>query len=74
LGIKGVDSSFKIAPGRKMFKTKHYWAKVRARQDPRTGESYIDVLVGRKGKTTPHAHLGMNLDQSIATRGASVNP
>ncbi len=26
---------------------------------------YVDVLVGRKGKHKPHAHLGLNPDQTI---------
>ena len=29
------------------------------------GQENIDILIGKKGKSVPHVHLGINLDQSL---------
>jgi hypothetical protein len=41
-----------------------HWAKLRAKTDVSTDETYFDVLVGLRSKT-PHAHYGINLNQTF---------
>jgi len=55
---------------RAYIKDETHWAKIRDEQD-KTGEQYIDVLVGVKGDHEPHAHIGINLDN---TRACCINP
>jgi hypothetical protein len=74
--IKGIDSSFTIREGKKRFETKNFWAVFRLKRDPRQGDYYIDLLVGRRkhimDHLKPYAHIGINPDQStrfVETRG-----
>lgn len=48
----------------KRYENHTHWAVLRTKKDPKTGEQYFDILIGLKGKN-PHAHLGINLDQTI---------
>ena len=48
----------------KEVKNNTHWAKVRTKKDPKTGETYFDVLIGLKGKEA-HAHIGINLNQTL---------
>jgi len=43
---------------------KTHWAKLRIKKDSRKNDDYIDILMGKRGKSW-HAHYGFNLDQSI---------
>jgi len=45
-------------------KNEKYWAKLRIKKDSKTGNNYIDILSGEKGKPWK-SHLGINLDQSL---------
>ncbi len=38
---------------------------MRVKQDNKRGDYYIDVLLGTKGNSKPHAHIGINPDQSL---------
>jgi hypothetical protein len=60
-----IDSTFKFDKGREYYETENAWAKVRIQKDPRKGDFYIDVLIGSRGEKKPHAHFGINSDQSI---------
>lgn len=62
--IKGIVSSFTIKEGKERLETKNFWAEFRVKMDDRTGDRYIDVLMGNKDESKPHSHLGLNLDQS----------
>lgn len=66
--IKGIDSSFSIKEGKQRLETRNFWAFFRVRRDPRRGDYYIDLLVGRKrhvmDRLKPYAHIGINPDQS----------
>jgi hypothetical protein len=40
------------------------WAKLRIKNDTKSNEKYIDVLIGKKDAPY-HMHIGINLDQSL---------
>jgi hypothetical protein len=63
-GIKGIDSSFTIKEGKERLETENFWAEFRVKTDDRIGDRYVDVLIGNKGESEAHSHLGLNLDQS----------
>ena len=42
----------------------HSLGGITNKERPENREQYFDVLIGLKGKN-PHAHLGINLDQTI---------
>jgi len=65
LGIKGVDSSFRIEPGKARLETENFWAEFKVKRDHKRGDEFVDVLIGRKGREEVHAHVGINLDQSL---------
>jgi len=65
LGIKGVDSSFRIEPGKARLKTENFWAEFKVKRNHKRGDEYVDVLIGRKGRKEAHTHVGINLDQSL---------
>ena len=46
------------------FSDSTHWAKLRIKRD-KFGLEYADLLIGWKGDKKWHAHLGINLDQSI---------
>ncbi|MDE1870870.1 MAG: hypothetical protein KGI06_01365 [Candidatus Micrarchaeota archaeon] len=67
-----IDSTFKFDIASKFYETAKAWAKVRVKKDSKRGDYYIDVLIGSKGDKNPHAHIGINGDQSqrfFETRG-----
>ena len=35
------------------------------KKDPKKGDEYIDILIGKKGSNIPHSHFGLNLDQTF---------
>lgn len=44
---------------------KKYWVKVRLKHDKIIGCAYVDMLIGKRGKTEPHIHQGITLDGRI---------
>ena len=48
----------------KRYKDNTHWAVLRMKKDRKNGQQYFDILIGLKDKK-PHAHLGINLDQTI---------
>ena len=67
--MRGVDSHFQIALGKRRIETKSFWAEFRVKRDNRRGDYYIDVLAGRRRHFLDHLkhyyHMGINLDQSL---------
>lgn len=65
MAIKGVDSSFTIARGKERLETRNFWTEFKVTRDSKRGDEYIDVVMGRRNRSKSHAHVGINLDQSI---------
>jgi hypothetical protein len=67
--VRGVDSHFQIAIGKKRIETENFWAELKVKRDWKRGEYYIDVLAGRREHFLDHLkhyyHMGINLDQSL---------
>lgn len=51
----------------KEIKNKTHWAKLRVKKDEMSNKYYLDILAGRKNRR-PHAHIGINLDQTLKFR------
>ena len=65
MAINGVDASFTIARGKERLETTNFWAEFKITRDSKRGDEYVNVVMGRKNRNKPHAHVGINLDQSI---------
>jgi hypothetical protein len=45
-------------------KDRTHWARLCTKSDSVTGETYFDLVMGLRNKT-PHAHFGINLNQTF---------
>ena len=59
-----MDKSLWAKDAKIISKEGTHWAEIRIKNDTKSNEKYIDVLIGKKDAPY-HMHIGINLDQSL---------